>query len=98
MKPVSLSEAIRRHPELVDQVLVKLSRNVEGLTAGQVSWYLVECGDDPDQPLDEAACADVMLTGRIPVRHGVAGRVAGHFGCCCSVDYAPCGKAGEVRH
>ncbi len=98
MKPVSFSEAAGRHPELVRQVLAKLSRSRRGLTANEVSWYLVECGDDPEQPLDEAACADVMLTGTVPVRHGVAGTVAGHFGCCCSVDYAPCGKAGEVRH
>ena len=60
MLPVSFDQASYRHPELVRQALACFA----GLPAGEIAWFLVECHDDPDQPLDEAACADVMERGR----------------------------------
>lgn len=83
MTPVSFAEAQRQHPDLVDKVLEKLARSVRNLDPAKISWSLVACHDEPDELLDEAAIADVMLTGRMPCRIGVSGRIAGHFACFC---------------
>ena len=79
MLPVSFDQASYRHPELVRQALACFA----GLPAGEIAWFLVECHDDPDQPLDEAACADVMLTGTLPARFGVAAVAGEVFVCRC---------------
>ena len=92
MMPVSFSEAAGRHPELARRVLAKLQQKRHGTTAQDIAWFLVECHDDPDQPLDEGGCADVMLTGTLPCRHGVCGFVGNHFGCFCDEDRVACGS------
>jgi hypothetical protein len=76
-----LSEASRLFPELVERVFQKLAKN--GATREAIQWYLTECPEETDQPLDEGACADLMLTGRVPTRCGVAGRMGEGFACSC---------------
>jgi hypothetical protein len=86
MKPISFEEASDLHPQLVEQVVDKLSAARGDLLPTDISWYLVECHDDPDEPLDEAACADLMLTGSLPAKRGVCGMVGEHFACFCEED------------
>jgi hypothetical protein len=80
---ISLAEARHRHADLVASVLDRLTLAAPGVNPADVSWHLVECHDDMDQPLDEGAAADVMLTGRLPCRFGVCGFYLGRFGCAC---------------
>ncbi|MDR3436811.1 hypothetical protein [Telmatospirillum sp.] len=95
MKSLSSDEAIRHYPHLARQVLAKL-RGVQAVDVDprSVTWHALDCHDDPDQPLDEAACADVMLTGNLPCRHGLCGSMAGHFACYCDEG---CVSAGILR-
>jgi hypothetical protein len=90
MLPLSYAEAKSRHPDLVGQVLAKLAQSKRDVDPAEVSWYQVDCHDDPDELLDEGAIADVLMTGKMPCRIGVCGKIAGHFGCFCHlkmVDY-----------
>ncbi len=95
MMPVSFSEAASLHPELARQVLAKLQHEKRDVKADDIAWFLVQCHDDPDQPLDEGGCADLMLTGRLPCRHGVCGFAGSHFGCFCQEDRVACGALGQ---
>jgi hypothetical protein len=83
MTPVQLSEASRLFPELVERVLEKLALAKTDVTKEAIQWYLTECPEETEQPMDVGACADLMLTGQVPTRHGVAGRVGEHFACYC---------------
>jgi hypothetical protein len=89
MTPISFAAAAARYPQLVEQVVAKLGRTKPGTTPQDVSWYLVDCQDDADQPLDEGVCADILLTGSIPFRVGVCGFVGNTFACFCEGDCKP---------
>ena len=89
MIPISFAAAAAHYPQLVEQVVAKLGRTSQGVTVQQVAWYLVDCQDDAEQPLDEGACADIMLTGRIPFRMGVCGYLGASFTCFCESDGKP---------
>lgn len=95
MKPLSPDEAIRQFPHLVRLILDKLGQahgaQTEGaaVDANTVTWHALDCHDDPDQPLDAGACADVMLRGSLPCRHGLCGTVDGHFACYCDEGCEP---------
>lgn len=83
MTPISFEQARADFPDLVLTVINKLSAQVPNLDPGAIAWASVVCHDDPDQPLDEGAIADLMLTGRIPCRFGLAGSLNGYYGCAC---------------
>ena len=83
MTPISYADALERYPDLVTVVLNKLAAQTRHIDPAQVAWAEVNCHDEPDQPLDEAAAADLMLTGSLPCRLGVCGTLAGHYGCAC---------------
>lgn len=98
MLPVSFREVSRRSPQLVADVMARLDGVKHGVSPGEISWFLVECHDDPEQPLDEAACADVMLTGRLPCRRGVCGILGAHYRCACGLGSIPCGVSAVTPH
>ena len=97
MTPVSFAEAQARHPDLVAKVLDKLAQSVRDVNPAEVSWYVVACHDDPAELLDEAAIADIMLTGRMPCRIGICGKLAGHFGCFCNTRMIEPDKIGQLE-
>jgi len=83
MTPITFAKAQIQHPDLVEKVLEKLAQAKPDVVPEAVSWFSVACYDDPEELLDEAAIADVMLTGKMPCRIGICGKVDGHFGCFC---------------
>lgn len=84
MPAVSCSEVFASMPHLAEKVLAKLVAVSEGrIDPEDIEWVLVECHDEVDQPLDEAACADVLLTCSLPSHRGVAGRFGDHYACFC---------------
>jgi len=92
MMALSYAAALGEHPDLVGKVLNKLAQSISDVNPAEVSWYLVACHDDPAQLLDEAAIADVMLTGKMPCRVGICGKLAGHHGCSCHLDWVEPGQ------
>jgi hypothetical protein len=90
MKPLSPDEAVRQYPHLVKLVLDKLGQTQTGdVDPKVVTWHALACHDDPDQPLDEAACADIMLTGSMLCQNGLCGSIDGHFACYCDKGCEP---------
>ncbi|HXP96037.1 MAG TPA: hypothetical protein VN809_04945 [Telmatospirillum sp.] len=95
MMTLSFDEVTKRYPHLAKLVLGKLEAAHKAVVDPMiVQWQAVVCHDDPEQPLDEAACADVMLTGTLPCRHGLCGSLVGHFACFCEED---CRTMAELR-
>lgn len=90
MASVSFRDIAVRHPGLVKQVIAQLSQACEGLNAEQIVWHLVDCGDDPEAPLNENALADLMLTGKLPGLPGVSGSIGRHFACVCEKSCDAC--------
>jgi hypothetical protein len=87
MIALSFDEVANRYPDLAKQILSKLTAAQKtAVDPRAVQWHAVVCHDDPAQPLDEAACADVMLTGTLPCRQGLCGSFDGHFACFCEED------------
>ncbi len=83
MTSVSFHDVAARHPVLVEQVIARLCEACAGLDARQIDWHLMDCGDDPEMPLNEAAAAELMLTGKIKKIIGVKGEIGSHFACVC---------------
>jgi hypothetical protein len=95
MIALSFDEAVRRYPDLTNHVMHKMAVvRKAAVDPSAIRWHSIVCHDDPDQPLDEAACADVMRTGRLPCRNGLVGNLDGHFVCVCS---AGCDLVGNLR-
>lgn len=81
MTPVAYDDIATRHPQAVGYVLGKLGQGRQPVNPADVAWFLMECHDEPDEPLDEAAAADIMLTGTLPCCRGIAGRLGRRFAC-----------------
>ena len=90
MASLSFDDAARRYPDLAQQVLGKLAALLESaVDPRSVAWLTIVCHQDADQPLDEAACADLMASGSLPWRLGLSGRLAEHFSCACQGEARP---------
>lgn len=86
MVSVPFGDVVVRYPALAEQVLGQLNQVCEGVKVDQVDWYLVDCSDDPDAPLNETAAAELMLRGQLQSFPGIRGTIGRHFACCCDAD------------
>ncbi len=93
MTPLSFAEANGKYPDKVQRVLVKLTADHKTAIDPQtVDWFVMACHDDPDQPLNEASCADIMLTGSLVYHEGLYGRIDGQFACSCDKKFVAVDK------
>lgn len=90
MTSMSYEEAVRHYPDLTEQILDRFAGHKEKtIDRLSVRWQTVVCHDDPEQPLEEADCADIMLTGTQRCRNGLRGDFGGHFACACDEGCQP---------
>jgi hypothetical protein len=89
MTPVSFAKVADLYPHLVKQVIDKIGQNYKGLSPKEIAWHLVTCHDDPEQPMDEAVAADLLLTGCLRCRNGVCGKIGQHYACYCDEGCEP---------
>lgn len=93
MMPLTSVEAFDKYPDKVLKIIAALTRTGQpSPTPDTVSWFVMACHDDPEQPLDEEACATLMLTGELPCNLGLMGRIAGREACVCNRDLAAPGS------
>lgn len=96
MTPISFQDVTDLYPHLVEQVIRKLGQNRKDRHPTRIAWSLVTCHDDPEQPLNEAAAADLLRTGGLTGRHGVCGRIGRHFACYCDEGCVPAERLARI--
>ncbi len=92
MKLASLGEVTALYPHLAEQIKVKLSKHKYEIELKEIDFYIIECHDDPQQPLDESSIADILLTGSLRCHRGIRGVFGNNSACCCEDEWVPIEK------